>query len=328
MERIPVIAGTVALSILCTLHAQDAKPKEEPVDIEARKESVATLETYIAQREKRLAEWGKDIVELDARIEKNIDELVKILMDVRDSQESGTRVSQLKKETIEGLKNALRAYQNKRREVREEVRTGEDSALGDLGKFDQRIIKRVDQIVELTKSIPTHEDVKKYESEGVTYWDGYYSENTRISEDWKQNRRDSVASKKQRDDATQALRQGIERLQQRRSSLKDLLANRDLTGSAKQLYTTELGQIDAYEDHLKSELRSLATEPGGGGRAIGRDQASDIENLISDGRRDIRDDVARLFRSYDQFAKGREYLDQLKQRLAAQKEWLDQNPAK
>lgn len=317
----------MALNLLCGIHAQETPAKGGVIDIEARKESVATLETYIAQRENRLAEWGKDIVALDTRIEKSIDELVKILAGVRDSQESGTRVSQLKKEAIEGLKNGLRVYQNKRKEVREEVRTGETSALGDLGKFDQRIIKRVDQIVELTKSIPSHEDVKKYESDGGSYWDGYYSENNRISEDWKQNRRDSVASKKQRDDSNKALRQAIERLDQRRTSLKDLLANRDLTASAKQLYTTELGQVDAYEDHLQSQLRSLATGSDGGGRAIGRDQASDIEDLIADARRDIREDVARLFRSYDQFAKGREYLAQLKERLASQKDWLEKNGA-
>ena len=42
--------------------------EEQPaIDLEARKASVANLEAHITQREKRLAEWGKDIVELDAR---------------------------------------------------------------------------------------------------------------------------------------------------------------------------------------------------------------------------------------------------------------------
>jgi len=297
------------------------------IDHEARKESVANLEAHIAQREQRLAEWGRDIVELDARIEKNIEQLVKMLAGLRDSQESRTQISQLKKDAIAGLKRGIDLYVTKRKEIREQVRTGADTALGDLGKFDQRIIKRVDQIAELTKSIPTHDDVEKYQSDGGSYWNGYYYESSRVSGDWKQNRRDSTRSDQQRDDTSKALREALDRLDQRRRALKDLLANRELTDSARALYTTELGQIDAYQDHLNTQLADVASASGGGGVAVGREQAHDVEALIADARRDLREDVSRLFRSYDQFARGRAYLEELRQNLAARKDWLEKNPA-
>ncbi len=303
--------------------------EENPAaELESRKASVANLEAHIAQREGRLEEWRKDIAALDARIEKRVDELVKMLAGITDSQESRMRVSQLKKESIEGLKRGIQMYVNKRKEVREKVREGDATALGDLSKFDERIIKRVDQITELAKSIPTHSDVAKYESSGSSYWNGYYDENSRVSEEWRQNRRDSVQSDKQRDDATKALRSVLERLDQRRRSLNDLLANREITDSARQLYYTELGQIDAYEDHLNAQLRDVTTSTDGGGKAVGRDQAHDVELLIEDARKDLRQDVASLFRAYDQFAKGRAYLDGLKENLAARKEWLEKNTPK
>jgi chromosome segregation ATPase len=302
--------------------------EEQPaIDLEARKASVANLEAHITQREKRLAEWGKDIVELDARIEKRVDELVKMLAAITDSKESRMRVSQLKKESIEGLKRGIQMYANKRKEVREKVRTGDDTSLGDLDKFDKRITTRVDQITELAKSIPTHTDVEKYESGGGrSYWNGYYDENSRISEEWRQNRRDSLQSDKMRDDVSKALRETLERLDQRRRSLNDLLANRQITESARELYYTEIGQIDAYEDHLNAQLRDLTTNKSSGGEAVGRDQAHDIELLIEDARKDLREDVASLFRAYDQFAKGRAHLEDLKKNLAARKEWLEKNP--
>jgi chromosome segregation ATPase len=306
--------------------------EEQPapaIDLEARQASIANLETHISQREARLAEWGKDIVELDARIEKRVDELVKMLAGLRDSQDSRTKVTQIKKEAIEGLKRGIDLYVRKRREVRELVRTGDTAALGDLGKFDVRIIKRVDQIADLTKSIPTHEDVDKYESDGGSYWNGYYYENSRTSDEWKQNRRDTQQSDKQRKDTTKALRETLDRLDQRRRSLTDLLANRNLTAAERTLYTSELGQVDAYQDHLKAQLRDVASGTSGGGQAVGRDQAHDIEELIDDARKDLREDVARLFRSYDQFARGRAYLEELKANLASRKEWLEKNlPAK
>ncbi len=326
MTRKTLIGGIVALIPFCGLHAQEDPAAGAPIDIEARKASVANLETHIAQREARLAEWGKDIVELDARIEKRVDELVKTLAGLRDSQESRNTVTQMKKEAIEGLRNGIDLYIRKRREVRELVRTGETSALGDLGKLDERIIRRVDQIAELSKSIPTHQDVEKYESDGSgSYWNGYYYESSRITDEWKQNRRDTQASDQVRKQTAESLREAIGRLDQRRRSLTDLLANSALTDSAKQLYTTELGQIDAYEDHLQAQLRDVSTGGAGGGRSVGRDQAHDIENLISDARKDLREDVARLFRSYDQFIKGRAYLEDLKVNLAARKEWLEEH---
>jgi chromosome segregation ATPase len=320
---------TLLIGALAVIPFTGLSAEEKPAtDFEARKASVANLETHIAQREERLAEWRKDIADLDARIEKRVDELVKMLAGISDSQESGTRVSQLKKESIEGLKRGIQMYVNKRKEIREKVRTGDTSSLGDLGKFDERIIKRVDQITELAKSIPTHQDVAKYESSGRSYWNGYYDENSRISEDWRQNRRDSRQSDKQRDDVSKALRETLARLDQRRRSLNDLLANREITDSARQLYYTELGQIDAYEDHLNAQLRDVTTSTSSGGEAVGRDQAHDIELLIDDARKDLREDVASLFRAYDRFAKGRAYLEDLKVNLAARKEWLEKNSPK
>ncbi|MCP5532805.1 MAG: hypothetical protein H7A49_10860 [Akkermansiaceae bacterium] len=328
MTRLLILGGTAALLATGGLRAQDETAEAPASDIEARRESVANLETHIAQREERLAEWGRDIVELDSRIEKRVDELVKMLAGMKDSQDSRTAVTHMKKEAVEALKNGIQRYAAKRKEIAESIRTGNESASGDLAKFDDRIIKRVDQIAELTKSIPTHQDVEKYESDGGSYWNGYYYENNRVSEEWKQNRRDRVGSDQARKDTTTAIQEGIERLDQRRRSLEDSLKNRQLSESARALYTSELGQIDAYKDHLNAQLMSLTTSTGSGGTAVGREQAHDAGMLIEDARRDLREDVARLFRTYDQFARGRAYLADLNEKLEARRKWLEENAPK
>lgn len=328
MNRVLFLGGVAACLSMTALNGED-KPAPA-VDLESRRESVGNLEAHIAQREERLAEWGRDIVELDARIEKRVAEMVKLLASLRDSQDSRTKVSQVKKEAIESLKAGIDRYTQKRREVAELIRKGDSAALGDLDKFDERIIRRVDQIAELNKSIPTHEDVDKYESAGGSYWNGYYYENSRISDDWKQNRRDSTQSDKVRREVETALRESLDRLDQRRRSLNDLLKNRDITESARQLYTRELGQISAYEEYLNLQLLDVSSStkrPGGDDAesAVGLQQAHDIERVLDDSRRDLREDVSRLFRSYDQFVKGRAYLEDLKKNLADRKEWLKKN---
>ena len=249
----------------------------------------------------------------------------KMLDSVRDSQESRNEVTQLKKDAIAALRRGIDLYLSKRKEVRELARTGDAAAVGDLDKFDKRIIKSIDQITELTKSMPTHKDVDKYESSGSSYWNGYYYENSRIAEDWKQNRRDTTASNQQRENTLDALKAALTRLDQRRRELNDLLANRKLNASERELYTSELGQADAYEGHLKAQLAAVTTATGTTGEAIGREQAHDISQLIEDSRKDIREDASRMFRLYDDFLRGRAQVEALKANLAARKQWLEKN---
>ena len=296
------------------------------IDLEARKASVVTLESHISQREQRLGELAPDIVKLDARIEKRVDELVKMLASLKDSQESKTRISKLKQETMDGLRRGIDLYVSKRKEVREKARTGDEAALGDLGKFDQRISTRVDQIVELSKSFPAHEDVDKYQSEGNSYWNGYYYENSRVSEEWKQGRRDATQTKMQRDEIATAIRETIERLDQRRRTLKDLLANRKSTESARKLYLQELGEIDAHTENLNTQLTAVTKANNGSAtETASRDDAMELEELLDDARKDLRQDVSTLFRLYDDFARARTQLDALKDNLKARKEWLEKN---
>jgi hypothetical protein len=327
----PILSGVVGLLLSASAtQAQQAETAQAPsvpaADIEARKASVVQLESYIAQRESRLAELGKDIVALDSRIEKRVDELVKMLADMRDSKDSKMKVSQIKQEAIEGLRKGIQIYSAKRREMSEKAKAGDEGALGDLGKFDDRIFKRVDQIVEIGRSFPTHKDVDKYQSDGGSYWNGYYYENTQISDDWKQNRRDKVQGGKTRDETTKALREGLDRLDQRRRSLKDLLDNRSPSESARKLYVREIGEIDARTEHLNAEL-VLLTSGGdtGATNAPGMDEAMDIGNMLDDARKDLREDVSNLFRLYDQFSTARSKLGDLKENLAARKAWLEKN---
>lgn len=301
----------------------------EPVpvmDLEARKESVVNLEAQIELRETRLTELGQDIVTLDGRIEKRVDSLVKILADTRDSQDSKTKISQIKQDAIQGLRRGIDLYVAKRKEVAERVKKGDEAALGDLGKFDTRISTRVDQIVELSKSFPAHEDVKKYESDGGDYWNGYYYENSRISDEWKQNRRDNSQSKVQRDEVTTAIREGIARLDQRQRALKDALDNRNLSTSTRKLYTQELGQIHAQMENLNAQLTEVSMPTGGATRQPSLDEAIDMGQLIDDGRKDLRSDVSTLFRLYDSFDKERLRVGGMKENLAARKDWLEKNP--
>jgi hypothetical protein len=303
----------------------NAETTDTAIDLAARKASVVNLEAQIVQRETRLVELGSEIVTLDARIEKRVAELVGMLAGIRDSQDSRFKLSQIKRDAINQLQAGIERYARKRAEVKEKIRKGDTTALGDLDKIDSHNLTRVEQIVELTKSFPTHRDVEKYEASGSeTYWNGYYQENVRVSEDWKQNRRDGVQSDKQRDETTAEIRKGIERMESLRRDLVGQLENPKLSEESRNLAIHELGQKDAIIEHLKSQLQEVVM---GEGSAVARqpslDEAIDIDNLLQDSSKDLRDDVSRLFRLYDVFSTERAKTAALKENLEARKAWLE-----
>ena len=134
------------------------------------------LKAHILAREERLKEIASDIRSLDDRNEKRIDSIVNTLKNLKDSESSKTRINALKGEVIAGLRKTITVYQSKRREIFENLRSDKSAPVlaltGDLEKFDARTQKRVEQIVELAKSMPVSQDVEKYESTGVDYRNG------------------------------------------------------------------------------------------------------------------------------------------------------------
>lgn len=305
----------------------NAETKDATIDLEARKASVVNLEAQIKQRDERLSELGSEIVTLDARIEKRVAELVTMLAGLRDSKDSRYKVSQIKRDAINQLHAGIDMYARKRAEMTEKVRKGDSSALGDLDKIDAHNLTRVEQIVELTKSFPTHSDVEKYETTGSdTYWRGYYQETTRISEDWKQNRRDGHQSDKQRDETTAEISKGIERMETLRRDLLGQLENKKITPEKRNLVVHEIGQKDAVIEQLKIQLQAVTYGGGNtGGRQASLDEAVDIEHLLQDSRKDLRADVSRLFQLYDVFTNERAKTTELKENLEARKAWLKEH---
>ncbi|MES2921968.1 MAG: hypothetical protein V4819_10490 [Verrucomicrobiota bacterium] len=332
MKRIALIT----LLALPLVHAQDAAP----IDMDARRQSVVDLKAHIAAREERLKEIATDIRSLDDRNEKRIDSIVNHLANLKDSESSKTRINALKGEVIAGLRKTITIYQNKRREIFEHLRTDKSGAVQALTKdleiFDARTKKRVDQILELAKSMPARADVDKYESAGAEYRNGWYEETTRISDEWRQNRRQGVATEKSLREIREALEKAIASLESRKATTADLIKNRTLTDAERAIQEQELGRIDAMLDARRQELVSLALPSTTGtttdtsasettsstSNPAAKDNAEEMKNLLDDARKDIAADFWTILRQYGQAAAERDKLIALKANLEAREKWL------
>ena len=320
--------GILGLTLVAAM--AQTPPAPPPIDYPARVQSVANLKQHIAQREARFEVLKQDLLALDARVESQIDAIVKNLASLKDSNDSKTRVANIKGDVIDALVRTIWIYRQKRMDVFERMR--KDSNIPkellekNLKAFDDRIDKRVEQVMELAKSFPGYQDVKKYESYGGSYYNGYYAEGARVNEDWKQNRRDNTSGRVERRELLQELDKAIDRNQSRRAAIADTLANRKLSETELPVQQEELGRIDATIDKLKADRRELALPGGGGAREIGGDEAHDAEQLLDDERKDLARDFSDIMCKYSDLVTERTRIFNLKQNLTEREEWLKKNP--
>ena len=295
-------------------------------------------------RDQRLMEIVTEIRALDDRNEKRIDSIVNTLKNLKDSESSKTRINALKGEVIAGLKKSITIYQSKRRDIFERLRSDKSASMqaltGDLEKFDTRTQKRVDQILELAKSMPAREDVEKYESDSGQYWDGYYYETTRISDEWKQNRRQGVATEKSLREIREALEKSIATQESRSALTRGLLKERNLSDAERAIQEQELGRIDAMLANRRKELVELALPPTSSAsdtddqstssgkttaNPAAKDNAEEMKNLLDDARADISADFWTILRKYGEAVKERDKVIALKANLEAREKWLAEN---
>jgi hypothetical protein len=316
-----LLAGT------CLISAQEPAP----TDYEARRESVETLKQHIAMRQKRLDEVTAEIRDRAQKTDKKIEDLVTMLAGVKDSQDSKRRVSQTKVEAVAGLKRLIQTYRTERRSILERIKSDPDAATdaltADVATADKLIEKRIADIVELIKSMPGGEDVAKYETDSTSSYDGgnIVYENSRISEAWRQNRRDKVESQKERREAQAALEKSIADLGRRRDSLSKSLSAGDISGAEKEIQEQELAYVKSALDQRTAQLAEVTAPAEAPAETASKGEADDMKRMLGDARSDIAADVAKNLRLYCDAVDERDKIHGLQENLAAREKWLQEN---
>ena len=317
--------------LICLATALCATAQEKaPVDLEARRESVVTLRQHLEMRKQRLAEVATEIREGGRKIDARIETFVKMLSGLKDSQDSKRRVSQIKGEAIGGLKRMILTYKTERRTIVERLRTGDagssDDALSkDMQVIDQLVEKRAADIVVLVKSMPAGEDVAKYEPAGGSYYDGYYEEETRISEAWRQNRRDKVQTDKQRREVREALEKAISDLDGRKRGLASAISAGNITGAEKEIQGQELAHVESLLEQRKAQLIEISTPSAAPEQSASDNEADDLKSLFEDARRDIATEFSKTLRLYHSAANERDKINEIQTNLEAREKWLSEN---
>ena len=250
--------------------------------------SQAQWEAALRARELRAAKLRDEVNAVDSRIEGRIEALLEALRAISDSKDSRTKVARMKRDTIDRLQKTIAYYQQKRAAMQEELRRptwqlSEEQKRKVIARFDERIEKRVAQIIAVQKSLPTEQDYDRYEVTSV----GWYGTTYEVSEDYRQNQRLTAHTNAQRDEVVAGLRASIARIEQQNRTLK-----------AQNAPAEEIAKNDALIAERRRQLATALVPVETPTRAIGSKEAADLDKALKTEIADLNRDFTTLFARY------------------------------
>jgi len=294
------------------------------------KKAINVVEQRLKRQQGRASDLRAELIRLDSRIEKQVAQIVKSLESVGDSNDSRIRVAQTKGKVIEGLKKSITIYQQKRAQIRAQLvklHSGMEKAKleGDMEKFDQMSETRITQIMDLSKSLTTHEDYQKYNTyanSNYSDWGRGWSTVQEKNPDHQQNKSVTKITDKEKKSITAALQKSISDLGTQNRALKERL-NSPNFANQKDLITEDIERNKQAITRREAQLESILTPSTPATTPISRRAAHEMELMIRDLADDIRRDFDTLFRRYSEFVKGRAQSNALTEQLNDLEEMLN-----
>lgn len=337
-----ILSASMLFSGLPLAIAQDTAPAatEQKIevlsaeDLAERKASIPLIEERIKDREQQIEVIVKDIDRISDRIEGRIDKIISTLAKMKDSQDSKTRVAQMKQNAMKGLYTTIENYSKRKAELEEQLRTGKaavgkEAAESGVDMFNAKIEKRADQMIALSNSFTTHVDYKKYENGNSNNYrngrrgGGWGGDNTRTSEKWKQNRRETTYTAGQRKKMVEALKTSIDRLESTTNTLSNKAKEGGVSEETQKFYQEDIARNEKTLEIRRKQLGELI-QPGKGTptQSVSQNQAHDTELLIREIVTDIKRDNNTNTSNYNNLKQRLTSLNEIKLNFEARKEWL------
>lgn len=293
------------------------------------KKAITVVEQRLERQQGRVSDLRAELIRLDGRIEKEVTQIVKSLESVGDSNESRVRVAQTKGKVIEGLKKSITIYQQKRSQIRAQLvklhSAMEKAELeGDMKKFDQMSETRISQIMDLSKSLTSHEDYQKYNTYANSNYSNWGWGGNTVQEknpDYQQNKSVTKITDKEKKSVIEALQKSIADLGTQNRALTERLDSPNFANQ-KDLIAEDIERNKQAITRREAQLEGILAPSTPATTPISRRAAHEMELMIRDLADDIKRDIDTLFRYYSEFQRERKQQNGLIQQLQVLKEML------
>lgn len=279
----------------------------------------AHLKAQVDAREKRADLMRDELLAADARIEATVDRIVETLKMVGDSKDSRTKVARLKEDTVKRLAKNMEFYQRKRAELQEQLRRPTlnlslEEKQRAIAKVDARMEKRVQQILELNKSMPTHKDYEKYKAID----NGWYGTTFAVNEDYKQNQRLMTHTNSQRGKILEGLQKSVDKLDRQNRSLQESMT-RATSEAHRKLLQDEITRNEQLLKERRTQIADMAKPTLDSSRPISGKEAQNMDMALRRTVDSLQRELATLFQRYSVYIQERASVNTAKAALAAMK---------
>lgn len=318
--------ASLVVAIHATSFAQNSTPAPASASTAAQ---IASLEKLIAAREKRATELANDMLAIDQRTESRVESILQSLEGVTDSRQTRDKVAEVKRLAMVSLRKCTKHYESDRKATGAEIaktdpRVSRKELFGDLGRFDKRIEKRLDQVIRLTSSLQQPEDYERwsYKHESGLGKAGQIGDTQ--DPNFYQNRRTAKLTGKMREHLKGEFKQGITRMESANRGLRNKQLSPTVSAEYRAILEEEILANQDRIDAFKADIAKVTAPEKIETTPIDRDQNDALEDLVRDMAEDLERDCDAVFRTYRELNVERKTIKTLREQLEAQKKLLAQ----
>ena len=305
-----VVVSVLLSSTILTCFAQTpAAPKYTAADI---KEYISATEAELERRGNRERSLTEQIIMLDADIEGRVAAILTALSKHRDSTDSRGKLMGIKKDAIEGLQKSLEYYGRERDKRSHDLkanysRVAKSDLVQDVDAINKRIDKRVEQIVDITKSFTEHKEFANYNR--YNHHNGISGGKTPAQTRSDRSHKDGVREKSK---LVEEMRDAMKKLERKNANLQGSLKWMTLANT-KEAVQAELKRNNEVLAKRREQLIELIGSSKTATKTVSKDAAFEMGKLFDDVTDEIRKD----------FIKIKQYVIERDNARAALKPWKD-----
>lgn len=271
---------------------------------------------HLALREARRDELEVSVVDLDARIERRVTTLIDMLSKMKDSKESGVKVMTMKESAIEGLANNIQKLKTESANIERTIYQNPNGEISnDLKRiqkyFDEKIEKRLDQIIQLTASLSDKAPLNKPKSGPKEY-------RRDAIKQYKHNKQQQNRASKAEQEVIDGVLRSIDRLKTEVRTLQQKIADTS-DEELKSALGKSVGHYEQLIETREEQAYKLITGEQSKTSASSRKEAVTAGKMISEVSDDLRNDFTQLQLSIQEYIKEVEAVSALKANLAQRK---------
>ena len=259
-------------------------------------QQVEVLRREVQRAEAKVASATDGVLKLDADIESRIGDLVALLASLRDSTDSKTRVTGMKKDIMESLAKSIAFYRQRRATRIDALRTGSSSeptkeADEALRFLDDKVELRIEQILEITASLTQHEEWGHYSK--------YQPRSGAPTKEYQRHTKNRDQSERTKKQVAEGLTKDRQRLERENLSLKQSLAYAK-TDEAKARIEAQIKANEEAQAKRRTQAQATVTTAQTPAKALSKYAAFETEQWVSDIVDEIKKGHSELVRQASQ----------------------------